>query len=843
MVAVGLLAAALAAASPAVAAGPCTDSWLGGDGGWFVASNWSSGAVPGPSDAVCITAPGSYTVAVPPGPGGGHAGADTLELGAGSGTQKLVIEADTCGDGTGSAGLEIYGHGGAATAAGVGANGQVQLTQLSSTCSNSASTSYLRIDDGVLSNAGLITTDSGGADPVTGRLIKGSIANAIGTIQIGTNTTWTGMTFDNAGALTFSRGSVLTVPKQSGATITNDAGGTIGTPTGSGHLLVYGGNTFQQGAGTANPFYTRPGANPAVIVDGGTLAYTGDGRSNIEAQGGTTLVGDVPSQALLAIECTATENAVLHASSFTNAGFIGLYGDQPESCVTYGRSLSVDASAGPGTGTLTNTGQIRGYGTIDGNVNNTAGSILPGDEYPVCHPCFGAYTPGVISVTGNYTQGSRGALGAVNDCSPCIGIPGISYSRLSVQGDASLDGVLFVLTARGASPAAGDAYEVLTARSVTGRFAPFNGRLDPATYGDLEYLPVYNPGNVTVVVVKLHHNLTVAKTGTGSGAVTSSPAGIDCGTTCTASFSRDQAVTLTPAPAPAPAPAPVAGSTFAGWSGAGCAGTGTCTVRMSADQTVRATFNRLPVASVPGRVGTLGAVLKLTFACEGVSGQRCDGQVTVTALEKLSANGKKVTGVMASKLRTGRFRTVLVAKRALSTQAGHRAEISIRLNHTGQTLRHTFKALPATVKLTQAYNRRTRTIRIAKVTFGADPPRVGITQTKTRHGTLTLGLACHGARGQRCEGAAKLTTFQRLNLENKTITLAPSPSGPGRLIGIGGTSYNLRASSTATITVNLNHTGKTLLGSHRRVPATLTITLRYNRYTTTATTRQITFKR
>jgi hypothetical protein len=36
---------------------------------------------------------------------------------------------------------------------------------------------------------------------------------------------------------------------------------------------------------------------------------------------------------------------------------------------------------------------------------------------------------------------------------------------------------------------------------------------------------------------------------------------------------------------------PSAGSTFAGWSGAGCSGTGMCVVTMSAAQNVTATFN------------------------------------------------------------------------------------------------------------------------------------------------------------------------------------------------------------------------------------------------------------
>ena len=84
--------------------------------------------------------------------------------------------------------------------------------------------------------------------------------------------------------------------------------------------------------------------------------------------------------------------------------------------------------------------------------------------------------------------------------------------------------------------------------------------------------------------------LTVAKNGTGTGTVTSSPAGITCGTDCTEPYNVGQAVVLTA----------VAGtnSTFAGWSGGGCTGTGTCTVTMTAATTVTATFNLTMVTTI-----------------------------------------------------------------------------------------------------------------------------------------------------------------------------------------------------------------------------------------------------
>jgi hypothetical protein len=76
--------------------------------------------------------------------------------------------------------------------------------------------------------------------------------------------------------------------------------------------------------------------------------------------------------------------------------------------------------------------------------------------------------------------------------------------------------------------------------------------------------------------------LTVIPAGDGSGTVTSIPAGIKCGAVCSAVYDGGTLVTLTAAP--------VAGSTFTGWSGAGCTGTGPCEVLMNQAQTVTATF-------------------------------------------------------------------------------------------------------------------------------------------------------------------------------------------------------------------------------------------------------------
>src|SRR5437868_1575551 len=79
------------------------------------------------------------------------------------------------------------------------------------------------------------------------------------------------------------------------------------------------------------------------------------------------------------------------------------------------------------------------------------------------------------------------------------------------------------------------------------------------------------------------HVLTAARNGAGS--IRSSPAGIDCGATCSAGFGDGTRVTLTATAD--------SGWRFDSWSG-GCGGPGDCVVQLAADTAVWATFVKLP---------------------------------------------------------------------------------------------------------------------------------------------------------------------------------------------------------------------------------------------------------
>jgi uncharacterized repeat protein (TIGR02543 family) len=74
----------------------------------------------------------------------------------------------------------------------------------------------------------------------------------------------------------------------------------------------------------------------------------------------------------------------------------------------------------------------------------------------------------------------------------------------------------------------------------------------------------------------------VNTTGAGGGTITSSPAGIACNSTCTATHPNGTRVALTADPA--------SDYIFTGWYGGGCSGTKTCIVNVANATTVTAVF-------------------------------------------------------------------------------------------------------------------------------------------------------------------------------------------------------------------------------------------------------------
>jgi hypothetical protein len=92
--------------------------------------------------------------------------------------------------------------------------------------------------------------------------------------------------------------------------------------------------------------------------------------------------------------------------------------------------------------------------------------------------------------------------------------------------------------------------------------------------------------------------LSVEKTGTGIGTVTSSPSGLNCGSTCNASFSEGTVVTLTAMAA--------TDSAFISWTGCTSADGNVCFVTVMEQVSLIATFDALPpgLSVDEGTIGT-----------------------------------------------------------------------------------------------------------------------------------------------------------------------------------------------------------------------------------------------
>lgn len=137
--------------------------------------------------------------------------------------------------------------------------------------------------------------------------------------------------------------------------------------------------------------------------------------------------------------------------------------------------------------------------------------------------------------------------------------------------------------------------------------------------------------------------LQVTKNGTGSGTVTSSPSGISCGTTCSRSFSGGTTVTLSAVPA--------SGSVFAGWSGGGCAGTGSCTVQINNHITISAAFN---TSATPPPSGTF--TLTVTKVQDGGTGNVASSPAGIDCGATCTASFASGTSItLFASPTTGRF--------------------------------------------------------------------------------------------------------------------------------------------------------------------------------------------
>lgn len=278
--------------------------------------------------------------------------------------------------------------------------------------------------------------------------------------------------------------------------------------------------------------------------------------------------------------------------------------------------------------------------------------------------------------------------------------------------------------------------------------------------------------------------LSVTKNGTGAGTVTSNPAGINCGATCTANFSGGAVVTLTATPA--------SSNVFVGWAGGGCTGTGTCVVTMNANAAVTATFDVVP------------PTVTLTTATGGT------GTGTITC------NG----GGCNSSYPSGTVLTIAASPAATSLFSGWGGACASAGTSTTCTL-----TINANSTVSATFNLPTLSVVLAgtgSVTSSPVGINCGATCTTSFNKGTSVTLTATGAgfsgwSGGGCSGAGTcvVTLNQNTSVTATFGTIGGGPVNPVRLSAGLGFTLGIRADGTV-ISMGLGMTG----GSGIVIPGT-----------------------
>jgi IPT/TIG domain/Divergent InlB B-repeat domain len=312
---------------------------------------------------------------------------------------------------------------------------------------------------------------------------------------------------------------------------------------------------------------------------------------------------------------------------------------------------------------------------------------------PACgtNPVSGNVSKAVQATVSGLTAGTEYVYSVVatNAAGASTATPVKTFSTV-----AETPAVTAVSPARG--PAEGGTAVTITGTDLSAATAVDFGPANPGTITSnsateiTATAPAGTPGTVDVTVVTAggtsptgaadHYTyvaplaLAIVKTGAGSGSVS-----CDAGP-CAASYPFGATTTLSASAA--------AGSSFAGWSGAGCTGTGPCVVTFEADTALTATFDATPLPGddppsaagtpplvspplveegqlkLPGRAAVSDGKASILLTCKGVD--PCIGKLRLT----IRAKGRTIVlGEASYRIAAGGSKTIRVG---LSAEARKR---------------------------------------------------------------------------------------------------------------------------------------------------------------------------
>jgi hypothetical protein len=227
-----------------------------------------------------------------------------------------------------------------------------------------------------------------------------------------------------------------------------------------------------------------------VNAPGATLDFNAPARlsADLDNQGALVVEGGGQvgrSSGTVTNEGTVSVTGTLRVSqsAFTNSGTVSLTSGSGLAVLS-GNYTQTAGSTQLADGSLTAAGLVDLEGGVLAGTGVINADVLNNAEVDVGRPGC----PGVLTITGNYTQTSGGVL-VVEVGGPN---PGTDFGQLAVTGRAALDGTLTVHLINGFVPNSGDGFQVLTFHSGSGTFATVDGD-GPA------FTPSYDPTDVTLV--------------------------------------------------------------------------------------------------------------------------------------------------------------------------------------------------------------------------------------------------------------------------------------------------------------------------------------------------------
>ncbi|HVO20608.1 MAG TPA: hypothetical protein VMU15_15220, partial [Anaeromyxobacter sp.] len=367
------------------------------------------------------------------------------------------------------------------------------------------------------------------------------------------------------------------------------------------YAVTYTNGGTAAATGSAVDFTTPPGTTfSSVSASGCTTPGSGNGGT-VTCPLGTLNPGASGSFTLTVnVSASATGSIVAGTYDITAVNAPTLLGSKVTTAVLSSSSSTVDVSVVEVAGTT-----------------GTFTTVTPGQAFSGS-PLY------TITVTNPSTttsiRPSQGRTATISDLVPAA-VTGVTWTCTGTNGTSGSSTTTRCRDASGGTNSSGSGNTL----SLTPRLGTGNGKVVIKVFGTISASASGTLVNTASVVVSgsvtdpnaanntstvslgvgTPRSLTLTKAGsTSSGAVTSSPAGVSCGTSCssaTGSFIDGTQVVFTATPIP--------GATFAGWSGTGldaaCTATpvpSTCRVTVAAGSAVTATFAAAPSLGAPAAV-------------------------------------------------------------------------------------------------------------------------------------------------------------------------------------------------------------------------------------------------